>query len=77
VLEWEFGPTTFISFNQRKRPPSSNFKLAHYLGRKNSYQALNAGDMARVYGDRIIKTILGVSVAFSDLKDTATLRRER
>ena len=36
---------------------------------------LNAGHMTRVYGDRIIKAILGVSVAFADLKDTATLQK--
>lgn len=38
-----------------------------------SYQVLNAGSMGRVYGDRIIKAVLGVGVFFLNLKDAATL----
>ena len=40
----------------------------------NSHQVLNTGDMAWVYGDRIVKAVLGLSEVFSNLENTATLQ---
>ena len=52
-------------------------RQAHWLKMEGdeSYQVLNAGNMRRVYCDRIIKAVFSIGVFFLNLKDTTTLQR--